>query len=307
MVSSRSKVDVLVLKRWPTRLSGLRRLQPRVAAGFSLVEVLVVIAIIALLAGLLVPGLQAAKQRAGAVACQTQLHQWGLAFKMYTEDNAGRWMERGLESAWLQATLPFWRTTAKGHDPTGNDDWELIERAVTVCPTTRYGKQGAYGAGLAIFDRPTWGKLISVVTSYGFNNWLYSGQKDWTVNSAPVGPSSWRTADVKEAAKVPVLGDSITPEGYMIAEDGPPIEECSTKAVQKYGAAKRTGWTWRCIDRHQGGVNMLFMDWSVRKVGLKELWTLKWSRDFNTAGPWTAAGGVKPEDWPQWMRKFRDY
>ena len=62
-----------------------------------------------------------------------------------------------------------------------------------------------------------------------------------------------------------------------------------------------------CIDRHQGGINAAFLDWSVRKVGLKELWTLKWSRTFDTAGPWTKAGGVEPEDWPQWMRKFKDY
>jgi prepilin-type processing-associated H-X9-DG protein len=62
-----------------------------------------------------------------------------------------------------------------------------------------------------------------------------------------------------------------------------------------------------CINRHDGFVNGLFLDWSVRKVGLKELWTLKWHRDFDTAGPWTKAGGVKPEDWPQWMRRFKDY
>ena len=62
-----------------------------------------------------------------------------------------------------------------------------------------------------------------------------------------------------------------------------------------------------CINRHDGYVNGLFMDWSVRRVGLKELWTLKWQRDLNTANKWTAAGGVKPEDWPEWMRKFKDY
>jgi hypothetical protein len=49
------------------------------------------------------------------------------------------------------------------------------------------------------------------------------------------------------------------------------------------------------------------MDWSARKVGLKELWTLKWHRQFNTANRWTKAGGVKPEDWPPWMRRFKDY
>jgi prepilin-type processing-associated H-X9-DG protein len=62
-----------------------------------------------------------------------------------------------------------------------------------------------------------------------------------------------------------------------------------------------------CINRHDGGTNFVFLDWSVRKVGLKELWTLKWDREHDTAGPWTKAGGVRPEDWPEWMRRFKDY
>ncbi len=62
-----------------------------------------------------------------------------------------------------------------------------------------------------------------------------------------------------------------------------------------------------CINRHNGYTNALFLDWSVRKVGLKELWTLKWEADYDTAGRWTRAGGVRPEDWPEWMRNFKDY
>jgi hypothetical protein len=49
------------------------------------------------------------------------------------------------------------------------------------------------------------------------------------------------------------------------------------------------------------------MDWSVRKIGLKELWTLKWHQNYNTAGLWTTAGGVGREDWPAWMRRFKEY
>ena len=60
-------------------------------------------------------------------------------------------------------------------------------------------------------------------------------------------------------------------------------------------------------DANEGGINMLFMDWSTRKVGLKGLWTLKWNRQFNTANCWTRAGGVLPEDWPHWMRRFEEY
>jgi len=37
------------------------------------------------------------------------------------------------------------------------------------------------------------------------------------------------------------------------------------------------------------------------------VWTLKWHRTFDKTGPWTKAGGVNPNDWPQWMRNFKDY
>ncbi len=51
----------------------------------------------------------------------------------------------------------------------------------------------------------------------------------------------------------------------------------------------------------------LLMAGHVRKVGLKELWTLKWGPNSDAAGRWTLAGGVKPNDWPEWMRGFKDY
>ena len=62
-----------------------------------------------------------------------------------------------------------------------------------------------------------------------------------------------------------------------------------------------------CINRHDGFINVTFLDWTVKRVGLKELWTLKWHRNFDTNGPWTKAGGVMPGDWPEWMRNFKDY
>ncbi len=62
-----------------------------------------------------------------------------------------------------------------------------------------------------------------------------------------------------------------------------------------------------CINRHNGYINAVFLDLSVRKVGLKELWTLNWNRVFDTQGVWTKAGGVQPEDWPVWMKKLKEY
>jgi prepilin-type processing-associated H-X9-DG protein len=89
-------------------------------------------------------------------------------------------------------------------------------------------------------------------------------------------------------SKIPVFLDSITPD-ILVMSEFPPWS-CSA-----------------CINRHNGHVNGLLLDWSVRKIGLKELWTLKWDKQFDTANKWTKAGGMKPENWPKWMRNFKDY
>jgi prepilin-type N-terminal cleavage/methylation domain-containing protein len=109
--------------------------------AFTLVEMLVVMAVIALLAGLLLPGLARARAAADGARCVANLHQTALAAQMYWDEHGGvAFSERTVRTnggwrywfGWLQDGVEGQRE----FDATQGALWPYFQgRGVEVCPS----------------------------------------------------------------------------------------------------------------------------------------------------------------------------
>jgi prepilin-type N-terminal cleavage/methylation domain-containing protein len=279
--------------------------------AFTLIELLVVIAIIAILASLLLPTLSRAKQAAHAAVCRSNLRQWGVIFAIYTDSGQGRLPKQetpglGLIQPWLYSMQDYCGgTEGIRYCPRAKKLASPTALPVGNVATARGGTLLAWGKiKLRLGDRVT----REYYGSYGMNSWLSVPPESGLIVGAMGQPnpaqSFWRTANVGEPNQVPIFLDGWWWCAWPKDTDVPPSRE--GQAAQ-FPCGCRDSIQRFCINRHNKSVNAVFMDQSVRKVGLKELWTLKWHRNFNTAGHWTKAGGARPRNWPEWMRNFKDY
>ncbi len=267
--------------------------------GFTLIELLVVIAIIALLMGILMPALQRVKEHARTVLCLSNLRNWNLTFSMYVDENDGKFPsgETAQGFYWLAQLDEQYQSYKK------NPLW--------FCPSAKKPQTDEYGnviANLNIFN--AWGIYTQrdysnfcedgVSGSYGLNGYVLSTAPGTIFEGGRDTTNNWRTPTVSGAANIPLMIESLRFDLWPLETDAPAQYEF--QAWQSSNHMARC-----CINRHDGYVNNSFCDFSARKVGLKELYTLKWHRSYNTAGPWTRAGGVTPTDWPEWMQNFQEY
>jgi prepilin-type N-terminal cleavage/methylation domain-containing protein/prepilin-type processing-associated H-X9-DG protein len=109
-------------------------------AGFTLVELLVVIGIIAVLIALLLPALTAARDAARTTACQSNLRQIGIAATSYSNDNKGYVLPCGfflhnsstVSDPWYVALVYLGYLPNQGLSSAGQNTY----KSVLSCPST---------------------------------------------------------------------------------------------------------------------------------------------------------------------------
>ena len=256
--------------------------------GFTLIELLVVIAIIAMLLSIMMPALGKAKKLAQTVLCKANLHQWMYIWVLYTDDHDGKFPGGnvgGGQQNWYNLLADLYEDQAD----------------VRFCPTAQ--KQGGVRPFNAWYRSPTGDPYDPENShnwrstgSYGINNFMHTNTRD--------SDYRWGTTDVPNPRKVPVFGDT----GYWKVGGGSggisvtdAFPENESSAIADSGTTG--GLTLLCLDRHDGYTHWLFLDWSVKAVGLKKLWSddvwwhRKWKEEFDRD---------KLPEWPQWMKHMPD-
>lgn len=263
--------------------------------AFTLIELLVVIAIIAILAAILLPVLVLGADRARNAQCISSEKQWGLLLRMYADDNHGYFMSgrstvpgEASHAAWVLSFTneyqqnPKLLLCPKATARRGPSDQEVPTTIDDPNALAWGGPDTAY----IFYNIPDpVNSARWLMASYGFNGWLYNPGTAILQGRSTV--YNLRTEDIRETSATPMFADSMWRGAAPMETEPPPTLD------GEWDAGTNQIWVY-AITRHAKGINITYLDNSVRHSRAKDLWQLPWHKDWNYA----AASGLT---YPGWM------
>ena len=259
----------------------LRLLGVGLSVGFTLVELLTVIAVIAILAALLLPVLSRAKGEAQSAKCKSQLRQMGLALAMYVNENAHKY--------------PFWQFDQDAPNPAAWED------ALDPYYVRGWWANRAYHCpDYKGFVEPDHPNSYYAIGSYAYNvrgtqcnvpsRELLLGLSPWDSSRLPPIPEG----KVQAPSEMLAIGDS----RYMWAPPSDPALALLPKSetypcwdnLQVYASDQKLPPTYR--PRHGGRPNVVFCDGHVSDFTISFLFNAT-----NSAPLWNNDHQPHPETW----------
>jgi len=214
------------------------RKDTELSIAFTLVELLVVISIIGLLAGLAVPAISGGLKSAKAGACLSNLHQIGVATMAYAADNSSKLPNAG------SGTSDMWATQLATFISTGTKS----KKSIFVCPGCEKPVTEATGTDVAV--------------TYGMHNGLM-----------PKGGTASNMSSVVRSTEVILAGDVCQDSGnkgwspYCIeqpsiisSQSGGRGGSTDLTSPISYGTDADSGNNPWLRYRHSGKVNVVMVD-----------------------------------------------
>lgn len=262
----------------------------RAPVAFTLVEMLVVIAVIGILAALLLPVLGISKLKAMRVQCLSNLKQISVANTMYMGD----YHETCLEYDFTGNRLLWMGRLINYH---ANVD------AVRLCPAAKDTNviKGSFGAANKSWHWDSVEPEKRWYGSYCLNGWLYSNltNDSGAMPTADQANIFQKESNILRPSQTPIFGDGVWVDCWPRTNDPPPNNlYLGTHQSGFSGALGRmiiarhgdfaAGKAPTKIDTEQklpGAINVACFDGHVELTQLEDMWKYYWNRNWLPPNP----------------------